>query len=132
MGLICVLLAAAPIAIADWEYRWGDHGEWVKLQLPAHPPRDDGTLWERTQLPQFGRLKDPALKLDAVIRHLQLYADGQRLYVHPPEGIDAKGVAGLPWHLVSLPQGTHEVALRIKSSYRLPGIHAVPHLAERS
>ncbi|MBL8956309.1 MAG: hypothetical protein JNK82_36385, partial [Myxococcaceae bacterium] len=130
MWLAAALLFAA-VPVSDWQYRWGEAGEWSPIRLPGHPPRGEGDLWERTQLPPLGTFKDPALKLDAVIGHFELFVDGERRYVHPPEGIDAKGLAGLPWHLVRLPPNAHDVSLRVKTSYRLAGIQAVPQLGER-
>ncbi|MBK7865031.1 MAG: hypothetical protein IPJ65_41810 [Archangiaceae bacterium] len=38
----------------------------------------------------------------------------------------------MPWHLVSLPPGTREVRLAVKTSYRLAGIQAVPQVGERA
>ncbi|MBK7865030.1 MAG: hypothetical protein IPJ65_41805 [Archangiaceae bacterium] len=91
MWLVPVLFAALPVT--GWEYRWAAEPGWTKLELPAHPPRGEGVLFERAQLPPLAGLRDPALKLDAVIGHFELFADGTRIYVHPPEGLDAKGVA---------------------------------------
>lgn len=127
--LLPLLLSAVPVS--HWEYRWGEAAPWEPITLPAHPPSAGTDLYERAQLPP-GEWKDAALQLDAVIGHFELFADGAPIYVHPPEGIDAKGIAGVPFHLISLPPGTREVMLHVRTSYPLAGIQAVPTLGERS
>jgi signal transduction histidine kinase len=121
----------ATVPVTDWQYRWSQTGEWAPVGPASHPPPGDGDLFLRARLPPF-EARDPALALDGVIGHFELLVDGLRVYAYPPEGLDAKGLAGLPWHLISLPHGAREVTLQVRTSYRLAGVQGVPRLGERA
>lgn len=95
---------------------------------------DDATMWLKHALPS--RLeRDSALALSSVIGHFEVFVGDERIYQHPPkQGVDGKGMNGLRWHLVPLPEGAEgkDLLVRVRSTYALAGIQGVPQLTTRA
>ena len=147
-----VLLSAASTPTAPleqgWQFRWGDDLSWATAawsaaegwsdhRIPGNPPerpKGERWLWLRVRVPE-GDWREPALKLDGVIGHWELFLDGQKLAQHPREdGLEAKGAHGMPWHLINLPPGAAGKILTIRSrtSYFLAGVVGRASVGERS
>lgn len=143
-----------PQEIVSWRYRFGDSPrdasgtptwvsesssgpEWKTLALPGFPPKEARAghhfLWMRARLPKY-HLRDPALRIDPVLTHLEVWLDGARVR-GPPDLDQAQPPAvGIPWHLLQLPVdgAEHQIALRIRSDYALIGIQGHVVVAERA
>ncbi|MBL8952005.1 MAG: hypothetical protein JNK82_14575 [Myxococcaceae bacterium] len=146
--LFTVFASTGGIQALDegWQYRWGDDAAWASapweapgwspLTLPGQapkPPQREAWLWQRVRVPE-NDWREATLKLDGVVGHFELYLDGEKVFQHPPGGVDAKGSYGMPFFLVSLPAGSagKVVALRNRTTYYLAGIVGRASMGERS
>src|SRR5262245_6042322 len=132
--VLALVGASEPVRLADgWQYRWGespldasgrlewlDPGDagWAPLKMPGYPPRGDSRafrVWLRVPLPQLP-WRDPVLKIDAVPGgNFELYLGDRKLYEFPEGGVNTRRVAGIPWHLVSLPPEAAGQTLTMRS-----------------
>lgn len=95
---------------------------------------DDVTMWLKHTLPAKLE-RDSALALSSVIGHFEVFVGDERIYQHPPkQGVEGRGMNGLRWHLVPLPDGAEgkELLVRVRSTYALAGIQGVPQLTTRA
>lgn len=149
-AMVMLSAASTPTAPLEqgWQFRWGDDLSWATAawsaaegwsdyRIPGNPPersKGERWLWLRVRVPE-GDWREPALKLDGVIGHWELFLDGQKLAQHPREdGLEAKGAHGMPWHLINLPPGAAGKILTIRSrtSYFLAGVVGRASVGERS
>lgn len=145
---LLAVLSATPLD-DGWSWRKGDlavsadghvtrstSDGWEALAGGASLRRaatDDVTLWLRHPLPPELE-RDATLALSAVIGHFEVFVGDERVYQHPPgEGVEGRGMNGLSWHLVPIPEGSagKDVLVRVRSTYALAGIQGVPLLTTR-
>lgn len=146
---LLALLTATPLD-EGWSWRKGDlavssdghvtlgtNEGWEALKEGASLRRsssDDVTLWLKRALP-LKLERDSALALSSVIGHFEVFVGDERVYQHPPgQGVEGRGMNGLGWHLVPLPDGAggRDVLVRVRSTYALAGIQGVPLLTTRA
>lgn len=146
---LVVLAALGATALEDgWSWRKGDldvrDGRvtlptegWEGLERGASLRRavsGEATLWLAHPLPATLE-PDSALALDSVIGHFEVFVGEQRVYQHPVgEGVNGRGMNGLPWHLIPLPPGADgkNLTLRVRSTYALAGIQGLPRITTRA
>lgn len=150
MTLTATILAVLSATSLDdgWSWRKGDlpvsaEGQvafasdgWVVLPEGAslrRAARDDVTMWLKHALPQKLE-RDTMLALNSVIGHFEVFVGAERVYRFPPnQGVEGRGMNGLAWHLVPVPEGSEgkDLLVRVRSTYALAGIQGVPQLTTR-
>jgi len=158
MGIVLVVslvvgLLPAPVegtsrALTDgWQYRATSLDDltpltepasaagWTSIAMPAHPSRIDGeVLWLRTRIPDAHH-RDPAIAIDAVIGPFEAFVEGTRVHAHPsPDGLASTRIPGVPWPLISLPEGSEGkmLALRVRTDGRTALVRGTPVYGERA
>lgn len=124
--------------LTDWQYQWStfepSKGVWHRLELPAHPtPATGPVLLAKTQLPAE-RLPDTCVAFDAILGPFEAAIDGVVFFRFPEEGLQTRFPPGVPWQVLSLPEGSEgkTLSLRIRSDGISTPIRGTPRYTSRA
>ncbi|MGM0703811.1 MAG: GGDEF domain-containing protein [Pseudomonadota bacterium] len=150
-GMASSLLAAPPLDLTGWEYRWGDspveadgtprwtvsHDDstWRTIAFPSNPPNRDGHqhVWFRVTLPDGG-WRDPVLYIYSIDLIGQAYLDDELIYQYGHFDAQGRGdFVGWPWHMIELPEdfAGRTLHFRVFSDYTDIGLWGEVLLMER-